>query len=801
MRMSPRETLENNNLCPKCGRPVTIGVMHRVEELADREDGLHPEGAASFRSLLTLSEILSQIRGVGSQTKWVQAQYRRLLEQCGPEFAILMDLPLEELDRKGHGMLVEGLRRMRKGEVHIAAGYDGEFGSITLFTQEERRTLSGQGSLIAFEVDSMSLKKRPSERPRFPRKTEEARKIRRSDSSLSRGFQPANVASSDEADPLFRGLNPDQMRAIRHGERPLLIVAGPGTGKTLTLTRRIGFLIRHGIAKPKQVLALTFTNRAAQEMQERLIALLGEEAQVTVQTFHALGYQILREQKQLSGRSGSSFIVDNIRAEGLLRAVLNGLDPSVSGRERVAILDRISRLKQNLQGPEVIETSDPGLAMVYRAYEKALERARCVDLDDLLVLPVRLFEGHREVLNDYRERFRFVSVDEYQDINYAQYRLIQLLSPHGENLCVIGDPDQAIYGFRGADNRYFLQFENDYPGAEVIRLKQNYRSSETIVRASARLMSLGSSRLENLIWSGIGGDDFLSMAEYPTDRAEAESIVQTIEQLMGGTSHFSLDSGRVDGVESPETRSFSDFAVFYRLHFQGELIEEAFQRSGIPFRRIGGEALANNEGVKGVLEVLRSDLEAGKVPEFEKDHARLAPGLEGGESDASLAEMIRRIARELGFDPTEDALKTLVCEAGASTGDVAEFLAHMALRLDLDTFDPRAEKVTLMTLHASKGLEFPIVFVAGCEADLLPYRPEGRPPSPVEEERRLLYVGLTRGKAKIFLTRARRRTVFGRVRVQEASPFLKDIEDHLREGSVSLRKPPPEKSRKQLDLF
>ncbi len=802
MRMSPRETLENGDLCPSCGRPVTIGVMHRVEELADREEGFRPKGASPFRSLLTLPEIIAQIRGVGPQTNWAQAQYRRLLDQHGPEFTILMDLPLDDLEARGDDILAEGLRRMRQGELHIAAGYDGEFGAITLFTPEDRERLSGQESLVLFKPNSSGVKKTKPEKRALNRKGAESERTEpNAPSSPTPVSEPVDLAPEAKTDPTVRGLNPRQKEAVCHWGTPVLIVAGPGTGKTLTLTRRIAHLIRSGIGRPEQVLAITFTNKAAEEMRGRLTELLEEHSLVTVRTFHALGYQILSEQMQLRGESAKPLIVNDVGSQGLLEMALSGLDSSISQRGKSDLLQKISRVKQNLLGSEAFETSDPGFAMLYRSYERALERTGRVDLDDLLVLPVRHFERHPGVLAHYQERFRFISVDEYQDINYAQYRLIQLLSPGGENLCVIGDPDQAIYGFRGADSRYFLQFEKDYPNAEIVRLEQNYRSSETILRASASLMIHNSSSLENRVWSGISGDGFLSIAEYPTDKTEAESIVHAIEQLVGGTSHFSLDSGRVDVAHGPETRSFSDFAVLYRLHSQGEKLEEAFERSGIPFRRIGGVALENHETVKQVLQVLRKNLDSGKIPDLRKEQDQLAPQSEGGIGHSPLAEIIKRIAEDLGFDPTGDALKVLAWEAEGSRGDMAEFLACMALRSDLDTFDPRAEKVTLMTLHASKGLEFPIVFIAGCEADLLPYGPKGRSPAPVEEERRLFYVGLTRGKEKVFLTRARRRTFFGQPRVQEASPFLKEIEDYLRQVSAGRRKPPSEKRRRQLDLF
>ncbi len=786
-RMSPRETQENSGLCPVCGRPVTVGVMHRVEELADLARGTQPQGSAAFKSLLTLPEILAETKGVGVQTKWVQTQYRRLLEQHGPEFSILMDLPIEEVETRGNTVLAEGLRRMREGRVHIRAGYDGEFGSITLFSPQERRALTGQGSLIPVKPDSHDSEIRPPETPLFAQKIQTERA---NDSSLSPAPRDRATKGQNEADPLLRGLNPIQQQAVCHWGTPLLVVAGPGTGKTLTLTRRIAYLIRQRIARPEQVLAITFTNKAANEMRERLIGLLGRDTEVTVQTFHSLGYEMLRDQEPVGGDSRRTLITDEIEAEGLLKEAIAGSESLMRRKERFGLLQEISKAKQNLLTPEAFETSDPDFASAYRCYQMALETGKKVDLDDLIVLPVRLLDDDADLLDRYRRRFRFVSVDEYQDINHAQYRLVQLLVPHGENLCVIGDPDQAIYGFRGADSGYFLRFKNDYPQAQIVCLEQNYRSSETILQASARLLRHNPSHLENPLWSGISGESFLSVAGYPTDRTEAEAIVHTIEQLVGGTSYFSLDSGRVDAPDGVKAGSFADFAVFYRLHFQGDLLEEAFGRSGIPFRRVRGETFTKHARVRQILRALWNNLKEGSDP------------WPGGEGDGRyLGELVQRVIGSLGFDPEEEAVKALSSQADAWTGDIAEFLARMALGSDLDTLDPRAEKVTLMTLHASKGLEFPVVFIAGCESNLLPHRPEGWSPSPVEEERRLFYVGLTRAKERIFLTHAHKRTVFGRIRVQEPSPFLKEIEDHLRQVTLSLRRSAAKNDQKQLNLF
>jgi DNA helicase-2/ATP-dependent DNA helicase PcrA len=799
VRMSPRETRETKGLCPKCGRPVTVGVMHRVEELADREAGVKPPGAAAFKNLLTLPDILAQTRGVGTKTRWVQTQYRRLLEEHGPEFTILMDLPPETLEVRGHRALAEGLRRMRQGKVHIRAGYDGEFGSIVLFSPEERQNLAGQGSLIAFGPDSGDREMpRPEKARRTSKSGAHGEALLRDDSAPAQTSSVLPDVSRNDIDSLLKGLNVEQKRAVCHGNTPLLIVAGPGTGKTLTLTRRIAYLVRRGIAQPEHVLAVTFTKKAAQEMHERLGLLLGEKNRVQVQTFHGLGYEILREQRAQQGEAGKVIVLDEMEAEDLFKEVLSRSDCPVGRKERVALREKISAAKQKLQMPEAFETVDPDFALLYHRYQEALGRAGASDFDDLVSLPVRLLETEPARLVHYRKRFPFVSVDEYQDVNQAQYRLVRLLSPHGDNLCVIGDPDQAIYGFRGADNRYFLEFEKDYPGGEVIRLTQNFRSAETILQASARLLNQNSNHLDASLWSGIQGEDFLSMGTYPTDRAEAESIVHTIEQLVGGTSYFSLDSGRVDAGQSRETRSFSDFAVFYRLHFQGEILEEALARSGIPYRRIGGRPLTKHGPVRKILQILRKGLEMGSL---QSEAHRLVSRSAAGEGESGLGEIVRNVINDLGLDPTEEILKTFVQQADTWQGHMSDFLAEIAFKSDLDLYDPRAEKVTLMTLHASKGLEFSVVFIAGCEEDILPCRlAEDSAPS-MEEERRLFYVGLTRAKEKIFLTRALRRPVFGRILEQRPSPFLGEIEDHLKQAAVSLRRGSVKKDDGQLRLF
>ncbi|NVM21808.1 MAG: UvrD-helicase domain-containing protein [Desulfobacterales bacterium] len=886
VRFSPHDTVQNRGLCPVCGRPVTIGVMYRVEELADRKAGAKPDGAHPYTNLLPLTDILSEVFQVGPKSKKVAGAYQEVLERLGPEFEILRNTPLEALERHGPPLFAEAIRRMRNNRVRIAPGYDGEFGAICLFQGQERDRLLGQKRLFAASNKGSTRKRN---RQAHTAKTHVAKRgttnmppqFRLFDRNLPEASQQVSepTKSMDTAMSakdkgmvdLLRHLNEAQRKAVKHCGGPLLIVAGPGTGKTSTIAHRIAYLLMKGDARPEQVLAVTFTNKAAKEMAERLGKTIGDREAVdslTIKTFHALCLEIISHEAETMKKMGPvSVLNEGDRRDMVKRAMKQaGCKPSNLKGDSERIMSLISFVKQLMLSCEDDPAATLGKPLpnrfsdIYRAYEEALSRDRLLDFDDLIFKTVRFFETNDAARTKYRKRFSSISVDEYQDINYAQYRLIRLLAPPTHDICVIGDPDQAIYGFRGADVQYFHRFCDDYPTARTIRLNRNYRSTETILRASGQVMGDGRPhREEKGIWSGIHGAKALTVAGPATERAEAEYIIKTIEQDVGGISHFSMESARAGSARDKKERSFSDFAVLYRVNEQAKALKEAFARSGIPFQSVGEEKLENRKGIRelisylkvglsfasdldverivnfpsrrisrGVVEALRkwsemtgeplfaalgrageisvlSPQARNKVMAFSKDLNVLKERIKG----RSVYEQIQlifdqfKIMDEMSGDRGfEEDLGMLFTVSRTFSARSIEFLSHLSLENEQDLYDPVAEKVAVMTMHASKGLEFPVVFIAGCEDGLIPFRKKNGDEADIIEEKRLFYVAITRAKEKVFLTHARQRLWFGQKRTQRVSPFLESIEEDLKQYKRPFSaKPTPKRQDRQLSLF
>ncbi len=817
----PKTTIAHNGICPVCGKPVTVGVMHRVESLADRPDGQPKPGAAPFHSLIPLPEIISEIQGVGPNSKRVQREYDRILGQLGPELAILFDLPLEDIARVGGSKLAEGIGRMRRGEIIAQPGYDGEYGVIrvfpavepeppqaTLFAEPEAETPAPSlFDALALDETPSALRDAPTPEGNGRPETEDRDDHTKPSSPVPHPSSEVPISANlNESRRIsqslnLQSLNPAQREAVLTTNRPLIIVAGPGAGKTRTLTVRIAYLIGEKEVDPASILAITFTNKAAQEMRERLQALLGEEIadRITISTFHGFGAQILREhwppiQPPLVAAGAAqgeepetvSFsILDESQREKLVKGLFLG----PNGKARRRFIHQLSMAKQHLLGP-----NDPGLAELfpddpdfpirYRAYEDALARNNALDFDDLIFRTVRLLERDEGVLRAVQVRYRWISVDEYQDLNLGQYRLLRLLTAGGANLCVIGDPDQAIYGFRGADYRFFLRFQEDFPDARKIVLQQNYRSAAAILDAAQQVIAQNPDREAIELIAHFADDVKLTIYEAPTDKAEAEYVVHQIESTVGGTSMFSIDSGRVEDESRESGLSFGDFAVLYRLKAQSGPLIEAFHRSGIPYQTAGRTPFSARPAVR----VLLAGLNLLQNPASRVHRAELPdplpdgwPELEAWAPTLALPQLIDRLAAILPLpDESSDDVKRLVAMAGPFAGDVAGFLTHMTLQTETDIYDPRADRVTLMTLHAAKGLEFPVVFIVGCEESLLPYFRPGEAVN-LEEERRLFYVGMTRAKNRLVLTHAKKRFLFGKEIHNSRSHFVDDIEKALLE--------------------
>ena len=610
VRMEPAETRGNGGLCPVCGKPPTVGVLHRVETLADRPEGTRPPGAAGFRNILQLPELVGEVLGVGPRSKSVTAVVTGLVDQLGPELDILERIPLDEIAKAGPPLVAEAIDRVRRGAVLRDAGYDGEYGTIRVFTPDELR--SAPPTAMLFDPDPVPTRDPGGRAGTTPAPTPATPEPHpRSHAGGTRTLPPVHSPPSDPDldDPastgrgILGGLDPEQRGAAGAEPGPLLVVAGPGTGKTRTLTRRLAHLVVERGMPAERCLAITFTRRATAELQERLDELLPTDARrVLVTTFHGLGLRILREQHEAVGLGPGFRVADEAERLELLAELLGC--PEREARRLLPELVRRKRARA-ARWPD-LDAEPSEVAGPLARYEAAMRKRDLVDLDDLLALPVMLLAGDAGLAARYRERFGFVAVDEYQDVDELQYRLLRLLTTPDANLCVIGDPDQAIYGFRGADVGFFLRFTEDFPGATTVRLTRNYRSSPAIVAGA--LQAIAPSTLvagrELAAMAGDGAPARITIHQAASDLAEAEFVVQTVDRLLGGASFLSLDSGRADGG-AEHGLSFADVAVLYRTDAQSGPLAEALGRAGMPFQKRSHDRLLDRPAVRALVRALR----------------------------------------------------------------------------------------------------------------------------------------------------------------------------------------------------
>jgi len=803
----PLETLRHRGICPVCGRPVTVGVLNRVAQLADRAQTPDASSRPPFHSLIPLKEIFSEITGVGVQSKRIARLYSSTIQAVGSEFALLLDVPIEDIEIKTNELLAEAIRRMRCGQVLVEPGFDGQFGRTRLFSEAELSNFSPQELL--FQDMNRAESKPPTRNGLISFDITAywrlAAQTRQSVPSREIPSTPPNSGDVEPSEPaVLSALNPQQRKAVSHGEGPLLILAGPGTGKTRTLTARIAYLIQSRGIEPRNILALTFTNKAAGEIKSRLQSQLSVPRgleELHLHTFHALGLSILKTHARCTGRNGGFSLID----ENDRLAVVRSLPGAAKDGVR-SVCDEIGSLKRNVKTRE--EISDPEIQRLFELYEEYLRRQNLFDLDDLIQKPVSIFLTEAGLLAEYRRLFQWILVDEYQDINMAQYRLIRLLAPEGHsNLFAIGDPNQAIYGFRGADVGFINQFLSDYPTAKLFNLSRSYRCSDTILKASHQVLA-GLSSAPAL--RGLEPGVRLRILENPTDKSEAEVVARTIEAMMGGLRFFSMDSDISEGSSKEGIQSLSDFAVLCRIGRQMDLLQRAFENHSIPYQKIGETAFFRREPAKSVVDILR--LAAKENPVLRK--SVMEKGLIGTEKLEELRELTGRkdstaklVSTVLAFTDlklSQEQHRSLLELADSFGTESDKFLEHVILGTAADSFKPASEQVTLMTLHAAKGLEFPCVFIVGCEQGLLPYSLFRDSVADPEEERRLFYVGMTRAKRYLFLSYAGRRYLFGREYRLAKSPFLSPIEQGLLELERTRARPDRSAApatQRQLDLF
>jgi DNA helicase II / ATP-dependent DNA helicase PcrA len=638
------------------------------------------------------------------------------------------------------------------------------------------------------------------------------------------------VSTAVETEALLEGLNEPQREAVLHGEGPLLILAGAGSGKTRVLTHRIAHLVGTKQAQPSEILAITFTNKAAQEMRERVAALVGNQARrMWVMTFHSACARMLRSDAERLGYTRGFTIYDQADSLRLVKQCVDELDVDPKRFPPRGIQRQISDAKNQLLDAEAYRLKvgsffEQTAADVYELYEQRIHSMNAMDFDDLLFRCVNLLELFPEVRERYRRSFQHVLVDEYQDTNRAQYRWLQLLTEEHRNLCVVGDDDQSIYRFRGADIRNILDFEDDFPDAQVVKLEQNYRSTQTILSAANSVISRNRARKAKELWSELGQGEPVHVRELDDEHAEARFVVSEIERL--------VDEGG----------SRDEIAVFYRMNAQSRVLEDMLVRYGVGYQVIGGTRFYERAEIKDALAYLTLLVNQQDTVAFQRavnsprrgigqtsqgrivGHANTlgeavwqvaaapeeVPGLapaaikavgrfmsvmerlrERAQGGAAVGDLLDDTLRETGYVEALEAERTIEAQgrlenleelvgvareydATAEEPSVEEFLQQLALFSEQDALRDEQGIVKLMTLHNAKGLEFPVVFVIGCEDGVFPHS-RAIEAGDLEEERRLCYVGVTRAKRELYLTYARRRVLYGVPDWNLPSRFIEEI--------------------------
>jgi DNA helicase II / ATP-dependent DNA helicase PcrA len=665
---------------------------------------------------------------------------------------------------------------------------------------------------------------------------------------------PPAAAGALTADQILARMNPPQAEAVSHTGGPLLILAGAGSGKTRVLAHRVAYLVATG-TKPWQIVAVTFTNKAANEMRERIAGLIGEEAarEATIGTFHAICARILRRDGDAIGLTRSFTIYDRADQVAMVKGILRRLDLDEKRFAPAGMLAWIGQRKDELADPatatrQAANYYDETAARVYEAYQAQLNEDDAVDFDDLLMRAVFLFEQHPDVLARYQGRWQQILVDEYQDTNRAQYLLCSLLAAKHGNLAVVGDDDQSIYSWRGADLRNILDFERDHPTARVVKLEQNYRSTQTILDAAHAVVSRNEGRKDKKLWTDRGAGTAITLFDAYNEYEEAEFVARQVERLTGKGGRTSLTGILTHRADDEGSLRYGEIAVTYRINAQSRVLEEAFVRFGIPYQLVGGTRFYERREVKDALGYVRlsrntSDrvalervvnVPARGIGEKTMEELRASAEARGGTlweaieragenpnlsprartSLAGFADLVRGFAAIAAADPPS-ALFDAVYERtglreqlqdGTDDGEerwtnllelrnhaaefdelaipegLERFLEEVALVSDQDELEDRPDRVTLITLHAAKGLEFPIVFIVGLEEGLLPHRRALEDDRELEEERRLAYVGMTRAKDRLYLVHANHRSTWGVGAASEPSRFLAELPEELLEA-------------------
>ncbi|MGM0752188.1 MAG: DNA helicase PcrA [Bacillota bacterium] len=647
-------------------------------------------------------------------------------------------------------------------------------------------------------------------------------------------------------DRLLNGMNPEQAEAVKATEGPLLIMAGAGSGKTRVLTHRIAYLMVEKGVNPYNILAITFTNKAAREMRDRIENILGGASEnIWISTFHSMCVRILRRDIDRIGMNRNFTILDSTDQQSVIKAILKEKNIDPKKFDPRSLLGSISSAKNELTTPEELSKQvggyyDQVVSDVYTEYQKRLRKNQALDFDDLIMTTIQLFQRVPEVLEFYQRKFQYIHVDEYQDTNRAQYMLVKLLASRFQNLCVVGDSDQSIYRWRGADIANILSFEKDYPRATVIFLEQNYRSTKRILQAANEVIQKNSNRKPKNLWTENHEGEKISYFRADTEQTEAQFVTGKIKEMM--------ESGK---------RKYSDFAILYRTNAQSRVMEEVLLKSNIEYSIVGGIKFYDRKEIKDILAYLRlisnpdDDISllrvinvpkrgvgatsVDKIARYAQDHdismfsaleeadfiglspkitkaviefKEMVKGYTAMQEYLSVTELVEEILEKSGYIDMLKVEKSIESQSRLENLDeflsvtksfeqsnddksLVAFLTDLALVADIDKLDeddqPK-DSVILMTLHAAKGLEFPVVFLMGMEEGVFPHSRSLMEEDEMEEERRLAYVGITRAEEQLYLTNAQMRTLFGQTKMNPVSRFIQEIPAELLDDVMAEKK-------------
>lgn len=643
---------------------------------------------------------------------------------------------------------------------------------------------------------------------------------------------------------MIEGLNDRQKEAVLYNDGPLLIIAGAGAGKTKTLTTKIAYLIEEGFAKPYNVLAITFTNKAAKEMKDRLYGLIGDLAKkVQVSTFHSFGLKLLRENYQKLGYEANFVIMDSDDSLTVVKKIVKdlGYDPKIYNPR--AIRNKISSCKNEMMTPEMYEryaVSDYEKVMhqVYEKYEDKLKKNNSVDFDDLLLLPIKLFKENPSVLQDYQELYKYILIDEYQDTNEAQYILSKLISAKNRKITCVGDDSQSIYSFRGANYKNILNFEKDYQDAKTILLEENYRSTSTILDAANQVIKNNKQRKDKNLWTSRGKGEKIKYYRAYNEKDEAQYIIRKVKELRN------------------KDVLYKDIAVLYRTNAQSRVLEEEMLKENMPYRVIGSFYFYSRKEIKDLIAYLRlihnskdnvsllrvintpkrgiglktienltakADSENKSIYEAissgkELDFKKTIEQLKSLAEELTLTELIDKVLDASGMRQDLESEKTLESEVRLENLEefksitksfeereglisLEDFLLEISLISDVEEYKDDPNRISLMTVHSVKGLEFDHVFVVGMEEGIFPHMNSLMETSELEEERRLCYVAITRAKDDLHLINARRRTLFGKEQINPVSRFISEISPDLIETNVKEEQSPKEEKIEVEEMF